>query len=180
MTAKKNPSDDVTVTHKDFLRLAHVTDPNNWEPGLRIDDSGIWVDDSVGEQRTMGEAAVLEAHPDGNIRKPVIAFPSTLGELRTRLLPTIGEGWLDPFELADFVATQRPLVASKWPWGKHETKLLQDLEAAGKRYIGENYDPENTDTATKSNVIQAWLKSERHTPERDAEVIAKMVRGAGR
>jgi len=132
---KANPSDDIAITYADFKLLAHVEDPNNWEPGIKIDSAGIWVEDQSGQEHlTRGERHVLEQHPDGDTRKTVVTFPCTLGDLRKRLLPTIGEGWLDPFELADFIAEQRPRAASKWPWGEHETKLLCALAAACNRY----------------------------------------------
>ncbi|MGA0586773.1 hypothetical protein ACO2Q2_06540 [Dyella sp. KRB-257] len=181
MAAKRNASDDVAITYADFLLLAHVEDSGAWAPGVRIDKDGVWVDDLAGsEHHTQEERHVLMAHPDGDTRKPVIAFPTTLGELRLRLLPTIGMGWLDPFELADFVAKQRPRAVSKWPWGNHETKLLRDLEAAGRRYLGDNYDPDDSNTAPKSKDVAEWLQSQQKTPKRDAEVFAKMLKGAGK
>lgn len=109
----KNASDGIAITYSDFLLLAHVEDPKTWASNMRIDSHGIWIGDLGGPTLLIREERhALMAHPDGDINKPVISFPTTLGEIRSRLLPVIGEGFMDPFDLADHVAKQHALAAS--------------------------------------------------------------------
>ncbi len=65
-------------------------------------------------------------------------------------------------------------VASKWPWGDHETELLRKLaEAVGKFW--KLYDPTDTTTAPKNKAIVDWL-TEQGVAERNAQVMATILR----
>ncbi len=66
---------------------------------------------------------------------------------------------------------------SLWPWGTHDTKLLQELSAAAS-YWWVNYDPTDQTTAPTSARVQDWLVK-RHVPKRIAEVMAKILRVDG-
>lgn len=75
---------------------------------MRIDGHGIWVKDlGTDAGYSAEERCALMEHPDGDINLPVIMFPTTLGAIRTRLLPILGAGFISPFELADVVATDK-------------------------------------------------------------------------
>lgn len=62
----------------------------------------------------------------------------------------------------------------KWPWGDHETELLQHLEAAAVRFW-KNWDPDEPDTAPLNKEVEDWLKS-RGVSDHVAKVIATILR----
>lgn len=78
------------------------------------------------------------------------------------------------------VAPQHSSVGGRWPWGNHETELLRFLEKAAVKFWV-NFDPDDPTTKVNSDVVEAWLKSQklsdgREFPVRVAEVIAQMLR----
>ena len=62
----------------------------------------------------------------------------------------------------------------KWPWGRHETKLLHHLAAAADRFW-KNYDPSEPTTAPKNQEVINWLKKQ-GVAERNAQVMATILR----
>lgn len=64
-----------------------------------------------------------------------------------------------------------------WPWGRHETALLQKLAAAAHRFW-KNYDPSDTTTAPTNQQVIDWLKGQ-GVAERTAEVMATILRADG-
>lgn len=98
------PSDATVVSYADFLTLCRVEDPNDWIPGLRVTPDGVWVKDVAGDVLSpLHEKALLSQHPDGDPSKPVVVFPCTLGTIRTRICDFYGGGFIDPFDMADFL-----------------------------------------------------------------------------
>lgn len=66
--------------------------------------------------------------------------------------------------------------ANIWPWGAHQTKLLEHLDAAAKKFWLA-YDPANAKaTAPKNHEVIVWLKSERKVSDAMAKAIASMLR----
>jgi hypothetical protein len=85
-------------------------------------------------------------------------------------------------ESAWFLATQideltepDALKPTKWPWGDHETRLLRDLAAAAREWWS-TYDPEKPGTAPTNDEVMRWLITERGVADRNAKVIATMLR----
>lgn len=74
-------------------------------------------------------------------------------------------------------ATQAPGL--KWPWGKHETRLLCAMEEAGKLWRtvdeGGNYDPADPTSAPTNAQVVAFL-SRRGVSEKVAKAIASILR----
>jgi hypothetical protein len=66
----------------------------------------------------------------------------------------------------------------KWPWGDHETELLRAMAAAAKRFWY-NYDPEQLDTAPKSEDVKTWLMDEHGVSDNLAQAIATILRPSG-
>ena len=63
----------------------------------------------------------------------------------------------------------------RWPWGNHQTKLLEHLEAAAREFWT-CYDSQNAKaTAPKNETVVAWLK-ERKVSKLMANSIATMLR----
>lgn len=62
----------------------------------------------------------------------------------------------------------------KWPWGDHETELLQHLEAAAVRFW-KNYDPDDKSTAPTNEAVRDWLE-ERGVSGHIAKAIATILR----
>ena len=62
----------------------------------------------------------------------------------------------------------------KWPWGDHETELLQHLEAAAVRFW-KNYDPDDKSTAPTNEAIWDWLE-ERGVTKNMRKAIATILR----
>lgn len=66
---------------------------------------------------------------------------------------------------------------ARWPWGGHNTKLLDQLAAAGERWW-RLYDPSDPTSAPINDDVVAWLK-ERNVAGRVAEVMAQLLRADG-
>lgn len=63
-----------------------------------------------------------------------------------------------------------------WPWGSHQTKALEDLDAAAREFWVA-YDPANPKTtAPKSDSVVVWLEKERGVSNAKAKAIASMLR----
>ncbi len=67
--------------------------------------------------------------------------------------------------------------SNTWPWGGHETKLLQHLAAAADRFW-KNYDPRDNTTAPTNEKVIDWLKT-KGVGQRNAEVMATILRADG-
>lgn len=68
---------------------------------------------------------------------------------------------------------------AKWPWGNHDTGALQQLEAAGKRFWGANYDPEDPTSAETNETVALWLMKEHKVSKRLATAMASILRADG-
>lgn len=73
------------------------------------------------------------------------------------------------------LSNRHSLVATKWPWGEHETHLLRCLAAAAKQWWS-TYDSEKPGTAPTNEAVAQWLISERRVSRRNAEVMASILR----
>lgn len=89
------------------------------------------------------------------------------------------EWWQDFWKLRHVnLAPHSPLAgAVNWPWGSHQTKLLEKLAAAAQKFWS-NYDPAEKDTAPTNEVIINWLIAE-GVSKRVAEVMAQILRADG-
>ena len=65
----------------------------------------------------------------------------------------------------------------KWPWGDHETELLQHLAAAAHQWWS-SYDPDDPTTAPTNDEVSNWLQ-ERGVSDRTAEIMARILRADG-
>ena len=72
-----------------------------------------------------------------------------------------------------------PSIVVGWPWGSHHTELLGHLEAAARRYWGENYVPSDATTASTNATVSEWLQTERKVSRTMANSIASMLRPDG-
>jgi len=66
---------------------------------------------------------------------------------------------------------------SSWPWGDHDTELLQKLDAAARKWWV-NYDPADQTTAPTNETVSQWLKSQ-GVSDRVAEIMAQILRADG-
>ena len=69
----------------------------------------------------------------------------------------VGKRWTSPSEVIQSQVT-------KWPWGDHETELLQMLAAAAHQWWS-TYDPEQKSTAPKNEEVIARRISRELSPE---------------
>ena len=67
---------------------------------------------------------------------------------------------------------------TKWPWGKHETKLLQHLEAAANRFWV-NYDSTDPSSAPINQDVSTWLQTHRAVSKSMADSMATILRADG-
>jgi hypothetical protein len=71
----------------------------------------------------------------------------------------------------------------KWPWGDHDTELLQHLaKAANKWWV--HYDASDITTATRSKEVEEWLRAQttsngKPIAKRTAEIMAQILRPDG-
>lgn len=75
------------------------------------------------------------------------------------------------------IAALTARLAARWPWGHHDTALLQHLSAAGERFW-RLYDPNDSTTAPTNKQVTEWLE-ERGVAKRVAEIMAQMLRPDG-
>ncbi len=95
----------IQVSYADFIRLFRVTNPDDWALGLRVAIDGVWVNSpKANPLRSPEEHATLSEHPDGDLTKPVVSFPCSLGLIESRIYEFYGCGYIKPFALANFVA----------------------------------------------------------------------------
>jgi hypothetical protein len=66
---------------------------------------------------------------------------------------------------------------SNWPWGRHNTVLLQKLAMAADRFW-KNYDPSDPSTAPTNKQVSDWLVQQ-NVSTRTAEGIATILRVDG-
>lgn len=83
-------------------------------------------------------------------------------------LTQLGKRWTNPGEMTEVVP------AKKWPWGDHETKLLQHLHYAAHNFWT-TYDPDNPSTAPTNKAVEDYLK-ERGVATRVAQIMAQILR----
>lgn len=108
---------------------------------------------------------VIRSSPFGNIAMVGLLdfarWAESLG------LPLPGEFPRPPFE--------EPKLASRWPWGMHDTRLLRELAAAAQHHWT-GYDPASPATAPNSEEVQRWLTARGVASKRVAEVMAQILR----
>jgi len=68
-------------------------------------------------------------------------------------------------------------TTAPWPWGDHDTTLLQHLAAAAERFW-KRYDPTDATTAPTNQTVSEWLQG-RGVSSRIAETMASMLRPEG-
>lgn len=148
-----NRADAIRVSYADFIMLCGVRDPEDWVPGLRVAFDGVWVKNII-EPGLLSpdERAWLSEHPDGDPSKPIITFPCTLRDIATRLWNLSGGGFIDPFELAAFVAK----------------KLDQAEPIVSKASLGQL----NRRAVEREDVLRAALAVLWHFPPSKHEVVA--------
>lgn len=78
-------------------------------------------------------------------------------------------------QIAELTSELRKAQTSRWAWGSHTTKLLDDLAAAGEKFW-KHYDPGNPSMAPTNEQVQSWLTKERKVAARVAEVMAQILR----
>jgi len=150
--------DKIRVSYSDFIRLCHVEDPENWVPGLRVALDGVWVKNISGDSLlSPDERSWLSEHPDGDPSRPIVSFPCTLGDIRARLWDLSGGGFIEPFELATFIAK----------------KLDQGESVASKASLGQL----NRRTGEREEILRAALAVLWHFPsqKRNAVALARQV-----
>ncbi|MBK7234813.1 MAG: hypothetical protein IPI02_03975 [Sterolibacteriaceae bacterium] len=174
------------VGYADFTRLCRVNDPGNWQPGLRLESDGVYVDvESIsGANLFHTERSELLQHPKKDLTQPILSFPCSLRELQTFLEQVGAYGCIDPFDMADWISASmvQSSPVGRWPWGSYETDLLRILAAAAERYWV-RYDPSDRTTAQKSDDVANWIK-EHHVggkpvAERVAQIMAQILRADG-
>lgn len=69
-------------------------------------------------------------------------------------------------------------LSSKWPWGEHNTKDLEHLAAAAKRFWT-LYDPSDFTTAPTNKVVADWLVTTRGVARDRANYMASILRADG-
>lgn len=67
-----------------------------------------------------------------------------------------------------------PNEHGSWPWGDHDTYLLQQLAAAAREHWA-GYDPNRPKSAPKNATVIKWLE-ERGVSKRTAQVMASILR----
>jgi len=85
-----------------------------------------------------------------------------------------GRGWDLPDE---FPRPDREFIGNGWPWGNHETQLLQKLAAAADKFW-RLYDPADATTAPTNKQVTDWLKT-KGVGQRNAEIMATILRADG-
>jgi hypothetical protein len=75
------------------------------------------------------------------------------------------------------IAALNARLAAHWPWGNHDTALLQHLAAAADRFW-KRYDPTDSTTAPTNKQVKEWL-TERGVADRVAEIMAQILRPDG-
>jgi hypothetical protein len=69
-------------------------------------------------------------------------------------------------------------VASRWPWGDYETRLLRLLAAAVDKHWT-LFDPADPSTAPRNEMVVEWLMTTHDVKRRTAEVMATILRADG-
>lgn len=82
---------------------------------------------------------------------------------------------LEPLKTASFDIMA---PSCTWPWGTHETKLLQALARAADKFW-KRYDPSDPTTAPTNETVSEWLQSQEGVASRTAEIMAQILRADG-
>lgn len=103
----------VQVGYADFIKLCRVEQPLNWN-GLEIKHDEVYIvppPDNV--DITPEERATLSQHPLKDLTKPVLTFPCSLEELQKCLEEEGAYGYIDAFDMAEFVLESERADAAK-------------------------------------------------------------------
>lgn len=102
-----------------------------------------------------------------------------INETETRITITEFLAWCEGKGFAVSIpGLQRSVPApSSWPWGDHDTELLQKLDTAARKWWV-NYDPADQTTAPTNETVSQWLKSQ-GVSDRVAEIMAQILRADG-
>jgi hypothetical protein len=143
---------------------------------LRIELSSVKLDDLHHRCWLYGEETPLS---DWFADKRLTKFENQEFQRHTvaHWLAAVGMKSIYQFDHKQPVATPVPL--GRWPWGNHHTEPLGHLEAAARRYWGENYDPSDASTAPINATVSEWLQTERKVSKTMADSIASLLRADG-
>lgn len=95
-------------------------------------------------------------------------------ENETRIKTDDFIAWCNAKQLPHNIPGRTAPQTTKWPWGNHETELLQRLAEAADRFW-KNYDPTDHTTAPKNEQVVEWLMNQ-GVAKRNAQIIATMLR----
>lgn len=81
--------------------------------------------------------------------------------------------------LLEIKADARPdLDGGAWPWGSHNTKLLEALAKTADRWW-KNYDPGDATTAPTNEAVTQWIVEQKIASDNIARAIATILRADG-
>jgi hypothetical protein len=189
-----SPEEEERLLGRDYLNIGEATDLAVLSSGgKRIDDAGL-----ASPEWRRYFSMLLEHVSDGSLKSPdreqmygpspkVIGAIMVEAESLQKLFSR--KGWFWPLrELASMDTT--PAVAasaqktptdqtssSRWPWGNHDTELLQHLAAAGEVWE-KRYDPTFPATAPTKDDIEQFLE-QRGVAKRVRQVMAQILRADG-
>jgi hypothetical protein len=168
----------VTITYPDFVKIFRVDDPSDFAPNLHLRLDGVYIAEPPPEALAGERAALTDGHPTGKFNEPALILPCDLPTLRNAVERLGLIGHIDPFAFADVV--EQNSASARWPWGRHETRLLKHLAAAADRFWkavedGGTYNPRDKSTAPRNEDVEAWL-TERGVTPRTAQGIATILR----
>jgi hypothetical protein len=160
-----------------FLPALHH--PDSARDALSCEDYGLWIF-SVQLKHVLAIDKTNTAHKNlkamGGLNFEVQSFDR---QEISRWLEAHGRQSIYPFinkQSPDLSATA---AVNRWPWGKHHTKLLGHLEAAARRFWGDNYVSSDATTASTNATVSEWLQTERKVSKTMADSIASMLRPDG-
>jgi hypothetical protein len=86
--------------------------------------------------------------------------------------------WLYPngIESDYFSSLDNPVKTEVITRPEYQTELMVIMYATIKRYYGENYDPNDSDTAPKQNDVIGWIRNTYSISEAKAKAVEKMTR----
>ena len=169
------------IGYSAFVKLCRVDDPEEWDPGLSIRSDGVYVKaPPVG--LTPNEMAILSKHPTGNLNDPALRFPCDLKRLK-QFIEFYGlHGYIDSFDLADWIQEQGTDLPVLGSGREHVSKKLAYLNQAANQFWS-RADKGDKGTFPDTKAVVQWL-TDKEFPETLAEKAATIIRpewaGTGR